>query len=118
MDEGQRLFRANPKLKREGSVTKFTPEQVKEFKLCMDDPIHFAEGHMKIISLDRGLETIKLYDHQKMILRGLSENRHNIVLSSRQTGKCVSGETLVRVRDKETQEEKEITIGEFFRSLD
>ena len=45
-------YLGNPNIKKDGIVTNFTEEQVKEYALCMKDPIYFIETYAKIISLD------------------------------------------------------------------
>ena len=50
------------------------------------------------------------------MLNHLNDNRHSIILSSRQTGKCVSGETKITIKDDEGIE-KEILISELYERL-
>jgi hypothetical protein len=114
IDQEERFFRGNPKLKREGETTKYSPEQIAELKKCMNDPIYFASKYMKIVNVDKGLVPIPLYEHQKKLLRNFMEHRNNIVLASRQTGKCVSGGMKIKIRSKSSGEEMELPIEEFF----
>jgi hypothetical protein len=42
---------------------------------------------MKIINIDRGLVSFKLYDYQKEMIKSFADNRFNIVATARQAGK-------------------------------
>ena len=83
-------YLGNPNIKKDGIVTNFTEEQVKEYALCMKDPVYFIETYAKIISLDAGLVQFKLYPYQKQMFKKFQENRFNVVLACRQSGKSVS----------------------------
>lgn len=109
-------FNGNPLLKRAGEKIAYTKEQILEIKKCMDDPIYFAEHYIKVVHVDKGLITIKLYDYQKKIIKALQKNRYNIVLSARQSGKCLSFNTIVTVKHSDYKNGKPfaITIGDFY----
>ena len=83
-------YLGNPNIKKDGIVTNFTEEQVKEYALCMKDPVYFIQTYAKIISLDAGLVKFKLYPYQKQMFKKFQENRFNVVLACRQSGKSVS----------------------------
>lgn len=78
------------------------------------DIVWWAENFFRIVSLNTGLSIIKLYDKQKQMLRHLVENDRNIVLSSRQTGKCVQYDSRVKIRNKKTGKIETIEIGKLF----
>ena len=54
------------------------------------DIVYWAEKYFYIVTLDKGLQLIKLYDKQKQLLRHIVDNDRSIVLSARQTGKTTS----------------------------
>lgn len=58
--------------------------RIKAIKRAKRDINWWAEQFFKIISLDKGLITIKLYEKQKELLEFLVNNDRTIVLSSRQ----------------------------------
>jgi hypothetical protein len=60
---------------------------VNNLKRCKKNILYFAEHFFYIVNLDRGRDKIKLYAPQKKVLRRLRDDRFNIVLSSRQSGK-------------------------------
>ncbi len=56
----------------------------------MNDPIYFAEKYVKIITLDSGLQPFKPYDYQREMFEQFNDNRFNLVLACRQSGKSIS----------------------------
>ena len=83
-------YLGNPNVKRDGVIQEWTPDLLKEYKKCMDDPIYFAETYCKVISLDKGLVSFKLYPYQKNMFKQFQENRFNVILACRQSGKSIS----------------------------
>lgn len=64
----------------------YTQQQQDEFFKCALDPEYFIENYVKIISKDGAVPFI-LYDYQREALKNIKENKHNILLFSRQLGK-------------------------------
>jgi len=83
-------YLGNPNVKRDGVVQEWTSDLVEEYALCMKDPTYFAEKYAKIISLDKGLVPFELYPYQKKMFKQFEENRFNVVLACRQSGKSIS----------------------------
>jgi len=83
-------YLGNPNVKRDGVQQQWTPELINEYKKCMQDPVYFSETYVKVISLDRGLVPFKLYPYQKKMFDHFNQNRFNIVLACRQSGKSIS----------------------------
>ena len=83
-------YLGNPNIKKDGVVSNFNEEQVLEYARCMKDPVYFVEKYAKIISLDKGLVPFKLYPYQKKMFKHFKENRFNVVLACRQSGKSIS----------------------------
>lgn len=65
----------------------FTQDQVREYIKCKKDPIYFIEKYIKIVNVDRGLISFKLYPFQKKMIRALRKNRFVIGKLPRQVGK-------------------------------
>lgn len=65
----------------------YTPEQILEIKKCKSDPVYFARNYIMIKHAKRGKIKFDLYDYQENMLRSYFNNRFNIILSARQTGK-------------------------------
>lgn len=89
---------------------------IKTLSDCQDDIWFFLE-HIKVVHPDRGLIKFEPYDFQKKILKNLQNHRFNIILASRQSGKCFSFDTKVFLRNKKTQEITEVSVGELFEKM-
>ena len=81
----------------------------------MKDIVWWAENFFRIITLDKGLTTIKLYPKQKELLQHIVDSTRICTLASRQTGKCVYKDTKITMRNKMTGEIQEITLEEFYK---
>ena len=83
-------YLGNPNVKRDGVQQQWDPELVQEYARCMKDPVYFCEKYVKVIALDRGLVPFELYEYQKNMFEHFDNNRFNIVLACRQSGKSIS----------------------------
>lgn len=80
-------YNGNTNLKKTRQSIEWTTELVAEYVKCSEDPIYFTETYMKIININEGLVSFKLYDYQKEMILAMKENRFNIVATARQAGK-------------------------------
>ena len=83
----QDIYLGNPNLKKANVPTNFSPKQVKEFIKCSQDPVHFIQNYIKIVSLDKGLVPFDMYDFQVDMVRKFDKDRFNIAKLPRQSGK-------------------------------
>jgi len=83
-------YLGNPNVKRDGVLQVWSPELLKEYKKCMQNPVYFAENYVKVISLDDGLVKFSLYPYQKEMFGHFNDNRFSIILACRQSGKSIS----------------------------
>ena len=83
-------YLGNPNIKKDGIVQNWTEEQVREYAKCMKSPVYFVEKYAKIISLDKGLVPFELYPYQAKMFNQFQNNRFNVVLACRQSGKSIS----------------------------
>lgn len=117
-NDQKQFLRNNPQLKAPNSTQFITPEifkeRMEEFKRISQDIIYFAQKYFYIISLDEGKRLIKLYPKQAQLVKAMTEKRRVITLSCRQAGKCVTGQTLIKIRNKHTKKIQHISIKEFF----
>ena len=84
------IYLGNPNLKRANTAIEFTQEQILEFMACKNDPVYFAQQHVKIVTLDHGLMPFQPYDFQQGLINNFHENRFNICKMPRQTGKSTT----------------------------
>jgi len=90
-----RGYNGNPLLKKARKQINWTPEQLQEWMKCAQDPIYFAEKYYKIVSLDEGFITIKLFEFQKDIIRAIKDHRRVAVNTSRQAGKTTIAAVII-----------------------
>ena len=83
-------YLGNPNVKRDGVLQQWTPDLLQEYKKCMDNPVYFVENYVKVISLDDGMVPFVLYPYQRDMFKQFQENRFNVVLACRQSGKSIS----------------------------
>ena len=80
-------------LKRANLPFEYTPDEWKELSKCKEDIIYFAHNYCYIQTGD-GVKLIKdaggLRDFQEQILLAFMNNKMNILMASRQTGKSVT----------------------------
>ena len=88
-------YMGNTNLPSANSAFEYTPEMVVEIEKCRNDIIHFAANYFYIIDPDSdvGKVNIQLYDFQKRILKGVFDNRFNVILSPRQASKALALDT-------------------------
>ena len=84
------IYLGNPNLKRANTKIEFTQDQILEFMACKQDPVYFAQKHVKIVTLDEGLMPFEPYDFQQKLINNFHENRFNICKMPRQTGKSTT----------------------------
>jgi hypothetical protein len=83
-------YKGNENLLKNEAQIKWTPELIEEFEKCAKNILHFAENYFFINTIDDGKKKIELYKYQKKLLRAFRDNRFNIILSSRQSGKTTT----------------------------
>ena len=121
-------YRGNINLKNSGSVTEFTQENILEYIKIKKDPIYFVNNYCKIVHVDKGVVPFKLYPYQEKMIRhfhGIDEEtgevnpdwRYSLCLSGRQSGKCISGSTIIKIRNKKTGEIRDTSISDLYNTI-
>lgn len=104
--------------KEAGVQIEYTDEQIVELAKCANDFFHFTK--YVTIATDKPTNPdfrVDLRDYQKEMADLILQNRFTVILSSRQSGKCVSAETLIPVRHKHTGIIEQISIKELFEKI-
>ena len=83
-------YNGNSNVKRDGVIHNFTQEEIQEYIKCSKDPSYFTKKYCKVIHLDKGLVPFDLYPYQEKMFKQFNNNRFNIVLACRQSGKSIS----------------------------
>ena len=86
----QEVYLGNPNLKKANTKIEFTAEHIEEFVRCKQDPVYFAREHIKIVNVDEGLVPFKMWQFQEKLIKRFHENRFNICMMPRQTGKSTT----------------------------
>ena len=84
-------------LRRAGVVFKMSPEEQEEYIKCALDIDHFVEKYCMVKREDGSIGNITLRDYQAEILENFVNNRFNILMASRQIGKCFSFNTIISI---------------------
>lgn len=83
-------YLGNPLLKKANVSVEWTEEQIIEFQKCMENPLHFIENYIKIVSLDHGLVPFDMFQFQKEMVDTIHNNRFTICKLPRQSGKSTT----------------------------
>jgi hypothetical protein len=99
-----------------GITRNLTEAQLLEIARCQHDIKYFANHYYKVVS-DAGEHVINLREFQERLLDHFVGNRHKVVMSGRQSGKCVQFQQYVEILDTRCGEIKKIKIGDFFELI-
>lgn len=87
---------------RKPNVTfKMSQDEIQEYIKCKTDVQYFAENYCWVKGEKGEPVQLKLRDYQKEILDNFFNNRFNILMASRQIGKCSSLLTSILIYDNE-----------------
>ena len=90
MSDRDNYYLGNPNVRGADVEHPWTKDELKQYKKCLDDPVYFAKTYCKIINLDDGLVDFELYPYQKVMFEQFEDNRFNICLACRQSGKSIA----------------------------
>lgn len=90
-------------------VYQYSDEEIDEIKKCKRDIVYFAETYCFLMT-DKGYVNVQLRDYQKEMLRNYQKHRFNVTLASRQIGKCLTFNTLVKTTSTKGLSKKEVNI--------
>jgi len=83
-------YLGNPNVRGADVEHPWTKAELLEYKKCLVDPKYFAKKYCKVIHLDKGLIPFNLYPYQEKMFDSFTDNRFNIVLACRQSGKSIA----------------------------
>ena len=90
MSKTENWYLGNPNVRGADVEHPWTKEELVEYKKCLDNPVYFAKEYCKIIHLDEGLVPFNLYPYQERMFEHFEDNRFNIILACRQSGKSIA----------------------------
>lgn len=82
-------------IRKAGLVFAMSQDEISEYIKCAVDVMYFAQNYCYTKSEDGSHKIIKLREYQKEILKMFKENRFNILMSSRQSGKTICSSIFV-----------------------
>ena len=88
-------YLGNSHLKKTGEQIEWTPDLIKEYLKCSEDPVYFSKTYIKIVDVDKGLVPFDMYDYQKEIVEKITNNRRLAVLTARQSGKTTTATAVI-----------------------
>ena len=104
----------NENLKTRGVKIPMSMEQVNELRRIKNDIEYFIETYVKIVTLNEGVQTFKMHDYQKHYIDTCKNNRFVLAKWSRQSGKCVSPDTKIVLRNKNSGDTMTVSMAEFY----
>lgn len=112
----QQCYMGKEGLKAAGVSLPWSKDMLEELAKCKNDPLYFMENYVKTSVADGGdLVNFKPFDYQKRIINAYVNERFVITKSFRQSGKCVSLNTIIKIRRKSNHNEiVEMTVGDFY----
>ena len=108
-------FKGEVGIRRSGVTFKMSPEEQEEYIKCALNIHHFVEKYCKVKREDGSIGSIKLRDYQEEILNNFVDNRFNILMASRQIGKCFSFNTIISIEKDGIQ--YDIRFGKLYYSM-
>lgn len=104
-------------IRRAGVTYAFSDSEIEEYVKCAQDIHYFTEQYCKVKTEDGSIGAIKLRDYQKDIMDNFVSNRFNILMASRQVGKCNSMNTKLTCSVKMPSGEVSEIIMPFYKLL-
>lgn len=108
-------FKSEIGIRRSGVTFRMTPEEQEEYIKCALNIEYFTEKYCKVKTEDGSINNIKLRDYQIDIMENFVNNRFNILMASRQVGKCFSFNTIISIEKDGV--EYDIRVGKLYYEM-
>lgn len=105
------FFKRDNKWRKGNLVYEYTKEELLELEKCINSVKYFADNYVFLLSPEGYVKIVPRGYQHKMLLN-YEKERNVVVLSARQVGKCLTFDTMIKI--KEGSKEKEISIGELY----
>lgn len=86
-------------LRKAGLTFRMSGSEIDEYVKCKMDIQYFAEKYCWVKGEKGEPVQLRLRDYQKEILDNFFNNRFNILMASRQTGKCSEFNTIIKIKN-------------------
>jgi hypothetical protein len=103
------FFYGDHQLRKPHLLFEYTQDEIEEMVRCKQDVNYFANHYAYTMNPSTGaLNLITLRDYQEDLLNTINDNRYTVIVAARQSGKCVSPNTVVETENGKRK------IGEMF----
>jgi hypothetical protein len=85
--KGSPFFMNDVNLRKPKLQFQYTKGEMRELRRCAKDPVYFARNYCRLFTED-GYIPVNLRDYQREVINAFLKNRFNILMASRQVGKC------------------------------
>lgn len=100
-------------IKKAHSTQRWTEKDIEDLQKCHDPvtgPHYFLENFFYIQHPVKGRLKYEPFEYQRRLIDSYHNHRFNVNLLPRQTGKCVLGNILIKIRNHVTLKEYELPI--------
>ena len=102
-------------VKRPNKKIAWDTQMMANYAKCVQDIKYFAEKYYYIVNPVTGSQLIELRNYQHRMVDAFVQNKFSILLTGRQTGKCIYSTECVEILDTETGNVQKISIEEFLK---
>ena len=114
----EQYYRGDKGLPTADSRYEWTPDMILALQRCQNDIKYFAENFFTIVDLSDGKRKhIPLRKYQTKFLESMMKEKRLLLLTCRQSGKCVYNDSKVRVKFKPLGLSFNIKVGTFFKLM-
>jgi len=102
------------KIKPPFQKTNFTSEQFEEFLKCSQDPLYFMANYIYIQHPQKGRMPFVAYPFQTELIKTYWKQTNTIAMIPRQSGKCVSCNTDIRIKHSKTGKQYNLPVEVYY----
>lgn len=114
----EQYYRGDKGLPTADSKYEWTPDMILALQRCQTDIIYFAENFFTIVDLSDGRRKhIPLRKYQTKFLDSMMNEKRLLLLTCRQSGKCLLSTSYVNLRFKPLNLKIKMKIGVFFKLM-
>ena len=114
----EQYYRGDKGLPTADSKYEWTPDMILALQRCQTDIIYFAENFFTIVDLSDGRRKhIPLRKYQTKFLDSMMNEKRLLLLTCRQSGKCLLSTSYVDLRFKPFKLKFKMRIGTFFKLM-
>ena len=114
----EQYYRGDKGLPTSESKYEWTPEMILALQRCQSDIKYFAENFFTIVDMSEGKrKNIPLRKYQKKFLESMMNEKRLLLLTCRQSGKCLSVDSQVVMKFKPLNLKLKMKVGTYFKLM-